>query len=117
MCKQWEDIWRQRSRNAQTMKKKEAVIINCSEMRTEGTSRPSVGMFPACLLRTWLISNFDIYFDMYFDIKAWPAGATFVVCSRHVLYGMCIIMCTHYIRYVYYDCAKESASAQKGKTA
>ena len=46
MCKQREDIWRQRSGNAQTMIKKEAVIINCSEMRTEGTSRPSAGMFP-----------------------------------------------------------------------
>ena len=46
MCKQREDIWRQRSGNAQTMIKKEAVIINCSEMRTEGTSRPSAGMSP-----------------------------------------------------------------------
>jgi hypothetical protein len=46
VCKQREDIWRQRSGNAQTMIKKEAVIINCSEMRTEGTSRPSAGMFP-----------------------------------------------------------------------
>ena len=46
MCKQREDIWRQRSGNAQTMEKKEAVIINCSEMRTEGTSRSSAGMFP-----------------------------------------------------------------------
>ena len=49
MCKQREDIWRQRSGNAQTMEKKEAVIINCSEMRTEGTSRSSAGMLsPAC---------------------------------------------------------------------
>ena len=31
------------------MEKKEAVIINCSEVRTEGTSRPSVGMFPLFL--------------------------------------------------------------------
>ena len=37
------------SGNAQTMEKKEAVIINCSEMRTEGTSRSSAGMLsPAC---------------------------------------------------------------------
>ena len=47
MCKQRENIWRQRSGNAQTMTKKEAVIIICSEMRTEGTSGPSAGMFPA----------------------------------------------------------------------
>ena len=48
--KQRVDIWRQRSGNAQTMEKKEAVIIDCSEMRTEGTSRSSVGMLsPACL--------------------------------------------------------------------
>ena len=32
--------------SAQTMEKKEALIINCSEMRTEGTSRSSAGMFP-----------------------------------------------------------------------
>ena len=36
--------------SAQTMEKKEAMIINCSEMRTEGTSRSSAGMFPACPL-------------------------------------------------------------------
>ena len=33
--------------NAQTMEKKEAVIIHGSEMRTEGTSQSSAGMFPA----------------------------------------------------------------------
>ena len=31
---------------AQTPEKKEAVIINCSEMRTKGTSRSSAGMSP-----------------------------------------------------------------------
>ena len=50
MCKQREDIWRQRSGNAQTMEKKEAVIINCSEMRTEGTSRSSAEMSLTCHL-------------------------------------------------------------------
>ena len=39
MCKQRENIWRQRSGNAQTMEKKETVIINYDEMRTDGTSR------------------------------------------------------------------------------
>ena len=52
MCKQREDIWRQSSGNAQPMIKKEAVIINCSEMRTEGTSRPSAGMFPRSICST-----------------------------------------------------------------
>ena len=45
VCKQREDIWRQRSGNAQKLEKKEAVIIKCSEMRTEGRSRSSAGMF------------------------------------------------------------------------
>ena len=52
MCKQQEDIWRQRSGNSQTMEKKEAGIINCSEMRTEGTSRPSAACSPPCCLLT-----------------------------------------------------------------
>ena len=47
MCKQREDIWRQRSGNAQTTEKKETMMIKCNEMRTEGTLRPSAGMFPA----------------------------------------------------------------------
>ena len=31
--------------------KKETVMISCSEMRTEGTSRPSAGMFPCGRMR------------------------------------------------------------------
>ena len=36
--------------SAQTIEKKEAVMVNCSEMRTEGTSRSSAAMSrpPAC---------------------------------------------------------------------
>ncbi len=39
------------SRECTDNEKKETMIINCSEMRTEGTSRPSVGMLSR-LLRT-----------------------------------------------------------------
>ena len=44
MCKQREDTWRQRSRNAQTT----AMMISCSEVRTEGTSwlEHLLAMFP-----------------------------------------------------------------------
>ena len=45
MCKQREDIIMETTFGECTdNEKKETVISDCSEMRTEGTSRPSVGL-------------------------------------------------------------------------